>query len=50
MKQIKTLLFVIMVMMIAMFSSCEKEENLTVQPQVAQQTLDFKTPIMRETI
>lgn len=45
MKQIKTLLFVIMVMMITMFSSCEKEEILTVQPQVAQQVLDFKTPI-----
>lgn len=32
-------------MMVAMFSSCEKEEILTAQPQVAQQALDFKTPI-----
>lgn len=45
MKQLKTLLFIIMVMMITMFSSCEKEEILTVQPKVAQQVLDFKTPI-----
>ena len=45
MKQIKTLLFIIMIMMVAMFSSCEKEEMVSVQPQVAQQALDFKTPI-----
>lgn len=38
-------MFIIMIMVIAMFSSCEKEEILTVQPQVAQQVLDFKTPI-----
>ena len=34
-----------MVMMVAMFSSCSQEEILTAQPQVAQQVLDFKTPI-----
>ena len=45
MKQIKSLVFIIMTMMVAMFSSCEKEEILTVQPQVAQQALDFNTPI-----
>ena len=45
MKQIKSFLFIIMIMVVAMFSSCEKEEILTEQPQVAQQALDFKTPI-----
>lgn len=45
MKQIKSLVFIIMIMVVAMFSSCEKEEILTVQPQVAQQVLDFNTPI-----
>lgn len=34
-----------MAMMITMFSSCSQEEDLTVQPQVAQQVLDFRTPI-----
>ena len=45
MKQIKSFLFIIMVMVVAMFSSCEKEEMVSVQPQVTQQALDFKTPI-----
>lgn len=45
MGKIKSILFIIMVMMVAMFSSCEKEEIVSVQPQNVQQVLDFKAPI-----